>query len=372
MTNIIWILYKYLLKPILFLFDPEDMHDNFSLIWNFLWKYKITKYITNKIFYYKNNILKQEIFWIIFENPIWLSAWFDKDIKLCDIVYDIWFGFEEVWSITKNPYWWNLKPRLHRIKKSEWLIVNYGLKNKWVDKAIDQYKTYNKIDIPIWISIAKTNCKETCNEEIWIEDFIYSLNRLNNENIWNAYVLNISCPNSFGWENFASPNILNKLLENIRQIKIKKPILIKMPIDKDWNEINELLKICIKYNNVKWVILSNLIKDRSNIIEKNEIENIPWWISGRPTYKKSNELISQTYKNYWNKLIIVWVWWIFCAEDAYEKIKLWASLVELITWMIYKWPQLIWEMNEWISELLKKDWYSNISQAIWSNHKISL
>lgn len=366
----IHLLYIYILKPILFLFDPEYIHNTFINIGKFLWKYNFGKKITNHLFYYSNDkYLSQDILWMHFENPVWLSAGFDKHIQLCNIIRDVWFGFEEVWSITKNPYDGNPKPRLHRIPDSKWLIVNYWLKNDWVHQSIQNYKKFDHFELPIWISIAKTNCAETCDSQVWLEDYIYSLTSLSSENIGDAYVLNISCPNARWWENFASPNMLDMLLQKANETKTTKPIFIKMPIDKTREETKDLLDICLKYKSTKWVIISNLIKDRSNITEKDKIKDKIWWISWLPTQQKSTELIWKTYQYCGDKMIIVWVGGIFDANDAYQKIRQWATLVQLITGMIYEWPQLIWNINKWLVKLLQKDWYNNISQAIWANYK---
>ena len=92
-------------------------------------------------------------------------------------------------------------------------------------------------------------------------------------------------------------------------------------------------------------------------------------ISGKPTWELSNELIAETYKNYGDKLVIVGVGGIFSAKDAYKKIRLGASLVQLITGMIYEGPQLISEINQGLVRLLRKDGFSNIREAIGIDHK---
>lgn len=107
--------------------------------------------------------------------------------------------------------------------------------------------------------------------------------------------------------------------------------------------------------------------DNVSLSEKADNNYLPWWISGKPTQEKSDYLIGKTYQTFGKQIIIVWVGGIFSAEDAYYKIKQWASLVELITGMIFQWPQLIWAINQWLVGLLRKDWYTNISEAIGKN-----
>jgi dihydroorotate dehydrogenase len=319
------------------------------------------------LFNYQHPILTQKICNIIFDNPIWLAAWFDKDILLTDIVADIWFGREECGSITYGAYWWNTWTRLHRLVQSQWLVVNYGLKSKWIQYTKHMIKQ-SHCQVPLFVSIAKTNCQETCDLYTGIDDYVASLQELKSLEEINWFVLNISCPNSFGWENYAQPEYLQLLLEAVQRIWITKPIFIKLPSDASFDEIKKLIHTSLIYG-IEWVIIGNLTKNREYISEKDQIVHIPWWISGKPTQHIVDTLIGEVYQEFWKKIIIVGVGWIFCAKDAYHKIKQGASLVQLITGMIFQWPQLIGEINAWLAQLLQQDWYSRIEEAIGGNFK---
>lgn len=366
-TTCISYLYQTCAKPLFFLVDPETMHTLFGHIGHFLGKYRFTRWLTRKLFSYNHPWLTQTLRWIPFINPVWLAAWFDKDIQLCHIISDVWFGYTEVWSITAQPCDGNPPPRLYRLKKSAWLIVYYGLKNKWAVASLQKLQSYSNIHLPVVVSLAKTNCKRTTDPVVGKEDYLQSLDIFSQADVGDIYELNISCPNAFWGENFASPQLLSSLLEEVQKRSIKKPIFIKLPVDNEREQFKSLLDVCVQYW-VSGVVISNLTKNRDAIIEKEEAKNIPWWISWKTLIKKSNELIGKTYQAYGDKITIIWVWWIFSAWDAYEKIRQWASLVQLITGMIFQWPQLIGQINNWLVQLLKKDWYTHISQAIWSAH----
>jgi dihydroorotate dehydrogenase len=132
-----------------------------------------------------------------------------------------------------------------------------------------------------------------------------------------------------------------------------------------------LLNVILSYN-ISGVIIGNLKKKREWFIDQKDYEatqHLKWWLSWLATKETCNHLIGKTYQYCGDQLIIVWVWWIFSAEDAYEKIKLWSSLVQLITWMIFQGPQLIGEINKWLVRLAQEDGYSNISEAIGSEHR---
>jgi len=138
-----------------------------------------------------------------------------------------------------------------------------------------------------------------------------------------------------------------------------------MPIELGWENTKQLLEICIKHK-VDGVVFGNLAKDRSNpALVKDELAKIGKGnFSGKPTWEKSNEMIRKTYKKYGKKLVIIGSGGVFSAEDAYTKIKLGASLVQMITGMIYEGPQVVGQINRGLVELLKKDGYKNISEAI--------
>jgi dihydroorotate dehydrogenase len=165
------------------------------------------------------------------------------------------------------------------------------------------------------------------------------------------------------------------LLDELDKLQLKKPVFIKMPIEKSDREFLEMLKVIIKYPFIKGVIIGNLQKNRkdksfySREIKKFKVGNF----SGKPCEKRSNELIALTYKRYGlrnhNPLTIIGCGGVFNAKDAYQKIKLGASLIQLITGMIYQGPQLISQINLELIDLLKKNGYKNIKEAIgYENH----
>ncbi|MEI7578509.1 MAG: quinone-dependent dihydroorotate dehydrogenase [bacterium] len=364
MRSLIAWVYQNFLKKILFKRDPEDVHDSFIKIGNILGKFAITRFFTRLFFRYRNPMLEQEVAGITFKNPVGLSEGFDKDANLIDILPEVGFGFNQIGSITWFSYAGNAKPRLIRLPNSRGIIVNYGLKNIGAKKISENLEKHGKTNIPLSISIAKTNSPETCTIDQGIEDYFNSYKLLNEKNLGDFYTLNISCPNTFGGEPFTTPEKLDALLKKIREIKSARPLFIKMPINLSWNRIAQLLKVAVRYE-VTGVIIGNLNKDRSNISSKDKVtEEMKGGISGKPTWKLGNKLIEKTYKQFGKKLIIIGVGGIFSAEDAYEKIKLGATLVQLITGMIFEGPQLIGQINKGLVKLLKQDGYKNISEAI--------
>ncbi len=351
-------------KKILFSINPEKVHDSFTSIGEFLGAHEVTKKSVSELYNYQHPSLEQNILGINFRNPIGLAAGFDYDARLTQILPPVGFGFNTVGSITYSSYEGNAPPRLSRLPKSHSILVNKGLKNKGAKEILESIKNL-KFEIPLGISVAKTNSKENCDDENAIADYCKSLKLCEKYNLNNFYEINISCPNAFGGEAFTTPKRLDKLLTAIDKIKTRRPIFLKMPVDFTTKETEQLCEIAIKHN-VRGLIFGNLTKKRKNpLFDKEEIKKAGKGnFSGIPTQKKSNQLIKFVYKKYKNRFVIIGCGGIFTVEDAYKKIKLGASLVQLITGMIYQGPNLIGEINHNLVQLLKKEGFSNIKEAI--------
>ena len=351
-------LYKSVLRPILFLNDSEAIHERIVKFGNFLGRYRLGKKIVSSLFFYSDKSLRQNILGIDFENPIGLAAGFDKNARLTDILSSVGFGFMEIGSVTGEPCAGNPKPRLWRLKKSKGIVVYYGLVNDGCEKISKRLKN-KKCDIPLGVSIAKTNSKDIAETEAGISDYIKAYKTM--VEAGDYIVINISCPNAFGGEPFTDPAKLEKLLKKISEEPKKKPIFLKLSPDLKEQELDTILAVCGNYA-IDGFICSNSTKKRANIIDENLPEN--GGISGKPMEELANRQIGYIYRKTGGKYVIIGCGGVFSAEDAYKKIKLGASLVQLISGMIYEGPQLIGEINKGLVCLLKKDGFNNISQAI--------
>jgi dihydroorotate dehydrogenase len=362
--------YQNLLKPVFFMLDPEWVHDRMTQTGELLGNYKLTKALTKLCFSYYDPSLEQELWGINFENPIGLSAGFDKDGHLLNILPDVGFGFAEIGSVTLEPYEGNPKPRLWRLLKSKALIVWYGLKNDGVKKFVKRIRSYGKLYFVFGVSVAKTNCSATKNDKEGVRHYKECLQELIKNKIGRFYVINISCPNTFGGEPFTTKEKLDSLLSELIKVKTEKPILVKMPINLPWKDFEGLVSIVVKHK-MAGVIIGNLNKDHKDKSIKDQIPaGAQGGISGKATTKLCNELIKQTYRKYGEKIKIVGVGGVFDGKDAYEKIKLGATLVEMITGMIFGGPQTIGQINRELAYYLKKDGFSNISEAIGSGNRV--
>ncbi len=353
-------IYKHIFKPVAFALDPEFVHDWILKAGIFLGKSKTGRTLTKKIFHYDSPSLEQTILGIHFTNPIGLAAGFDKNAELTNILPEVGFGFAEVGSVTGEPCAGNPGKRLWRLPKSESLLVYYGLKNDGAE-VIAKRLSNLKFRIPIGTSIAKTNSPATVNLEGGITDYVKAYKLL--ANIGSYTTINISCPNTYGGQPFTDTIRLDALLTKIDYIASPKPIFIKLSPDIEVSDIDALLDVVDKHK-IHGIICSNLTKNRTNPNIK-EI-NIPdtGGMSGKVVEELSNQLIAHVYKRSGKRYVIIGCGGVFTAEDAYKKIRLGASLIQLITGMIYQGPQIIGEINRGLVRLLAHDGYSNIAQAV--------
>jgi dihydroorotate dehydrogenase len=322
---IIHFLYRLLLKPIFFLNDPEKVHDRMVKVGERLGRYSLGRKFTRIMFSFKSPILEQSILGIRFKNPIGLSAGFDKNAQLTGIMPSVGFGFEEVGSITGEACSGNAKPRLWRLKKSKGLLVYYGLKNDGAGVLAGRLKD-KKFSFPLGISIAKTNSPETCDLEAGIEDYLKTYQMFSD--IGDYFTLNISCPNAFGGQPFTDKNSLNKLLSKVDKLQKTKPVFIKLSPDLSNKEIDDILDV-VSLRKIDGFVISNLTKNRSNPSIKDDDIPLNGGVSGKVVEDLANNLISYVYKKTNGRYVIIGCGGVFNAEDAYKKIKLGATLIQI-------------------------------------------
>lgn len=369
----IGLIYRKILKPILFLSPADRVHSGFLKIGNLLGKIGPKRWILKKFFNYENQTLNQEVVGLFFENPIGLAAGFDYDADLINILPSMGFGFNTVGTVTYLPYEGNPRPMLGRLPKSKSLLVNKGFKSKGTESVLKKISKSKK-RIPLGISIGATN-KVHKNIEDMADDVVSSFEKVTKVDYFDYYEINISCPNLINSASFEStfdvPQGLSILLDKLSVFNFSHPIFIKMHLEKSKEEALALVDVASKYNWINGFIFSNLAKDRNNpAFDKEEIEAAGRGnFSGKPTEKQSNLLISEVYKKYKDRFVIIGCGGVFNGADAYEKIKNGATLIQMITGMIYEGPQVIGEINKELSELLKKDGYKNIKEAVGANFK---
>ncbi len=226
------VLYQSIIRHLFFLIDPEWVHERAMFFGYWFGKLSPLRIIFSLYFSYRHRSLEQKVAGIDFENPIGLAAGYDYTAAFTQILPAIGFGFQTVGTITNRPCEGNEKPRLGRLKKSRSLLVNKGFRNPGA-RAIINRLSGQDFSFPVGISIGVTNKQSIKTQKQAIDDIISAFKMFEKSKVKNSYYeLNISCPNLQTSISFYPPKNLNSLLNAIKKLKIKKPIFIKMPIEK--------------------------------------------------------------------------------------------------------------------------------------------
>jgi dihydroorotate dehydrogenase len=357
-------MYEKILKPILFRFDPEREHDFFVWVGELLGSNPFTRWIVAAFCNYEHPSLATRVAGIDFKNPIGLGAGFDKNVRLTKIMPAVGFGFMEVGAITHFPYEGNHGLRCVRLPDDRSLIVYYGLKNTGAE-AIEKRLEKMKFHFPVGINIAKTNRVDIKGEKS-VEDYVATYRMLSH---YFSYVtLNVSCPNAQDGVLFQDPAMLETLLAAIAKEKKTCPVFLKISAHLSIEEVDAIIAVVEKYSFVDGFVVANLAKNRDILhlrSRKEQLNAIPdGGISGAPIRMLTTAMIRHIYKRTAGKYILIGLGGVFTAEDAYEKIKAGASLVQLVTGLIYDGPVAIKRINQGLVKLLARDGYATVADAV--------
>lgn len=362
------ILYRRVIKPILFRFPADAVHVWFLKLGNVLGRSSFARWLTKHLLSFDHPALHQQVAGITFTNPVGLAAGFDYDADLIGIAPSVGFGFNTVGTLTASAYGGNPKPMLGRLPKSRSLLVNKGFKNRGIVPVLEKAHAQKKT-IPLGLSIGATNKKYQTLDEL-IDDIATSFAHANAHTDIDYFELNISCPNLINIESLPekpeSPGGFEKLLQKLEKLTITRPVFVKMHNEKTVEQTLALVAVAVPHSFITGFIFANLMKDRTNpAFDPTEIQTAGKGnFSGAPTSKNSNKLISEVYKQYRDRFTIIGCGGIFTGADAYEKIRGGATLVQMITGMVYMGPQQIGVINRELVSLLQKDGYTNIAQAV--------
>ena len=335
-------MYKNFLKPLLFLFSPEKSHNIVAS----LLKFPGAGFFLNLFYGYKNPRLERKVFGLTFPNPVGLAAGFDKDAKFFEEISNCGFGYIEVGTVTPKAQSGNEKPRLFRLSKDKALVNRMGFNNDGVEEMVKRLKQRKNFKIIIGGNIGKN--KTTSNENA-IFDYEYCFDKL--FNVVDYFVVNVSSPNTPGLRELQDKEPLSKLLSRLQQLnsekKNPKPILLKIAPDLSDEQLNDVISI-VKETKIDGVIATNTTISRSGLkTEESKIKNTgAGGLSGKPLCKRSTEVIRYLSEKSRKSFPIIASGGIHSAEDAIEKIKAGATLVQVYTGFIYEGPGIVKKINK--------------------------
>lgn len=338
-------MYKLLIRPIFFLFDPEKIHHfTFSLV-KFLSKIPGMSSIFRGMYQVNDKKLERNLFGLTFKNPVGLAAGFDKNAVLYNELANFGFGFVEIGTVTPKGQEGNPKKRLFRLKDDKGIINRMGFNNEGLEAAIEQLKK-NKGKIIIGGNIGKnTNTAP----ENYTEDYVACFKGLHP--YVDYFVLNVSCPNVSSHAKLEDADYLKELITEVQKLNNaeaqQKPILLKIAPDLNNQQLDEIIEL-VAETKIDGVIASNTSVNRDNLkASKERLQEIGnGGVSGQPVKDRSTRVIKYLTDNSNKAFPIIGVGGIHSEKDALEKLKAGADLVQIYTGFIYEGPSLVKRINK--------------------------
>jgi len=339
-------MYKFLIKPILFLFDPEWVHHTVFSTLKIIHRIPGIGSLIRSLYQVKDQRLERKIFGLTFPNPIGLAAGFDKDAKLYQELSNFGFGFIEIGTLTPEPQPGNPKKRLFRLPKDNALINRMGFNNEGVKEAIERLKK-NK-GVLIGGNIGKN--KITSNDKA-VSDYVQCFEAL--FTYVDYFVVNVSSPNTPNLRALQDKEPLTHLLQTLKDLNISKsnpkPILLKIAPDLTEEQLLDIIEI-ITMVKIDGVIAANTTLSREGLQSTNKKEI--GGLSGKPVTDRSTAVIRFLHEKSNKAFPIIGVGGIHTPEDALEKLKAGASLIQLYTGFVYEGPGVVKKMNKAILEAI--------------------
>ena len=360
-------LYKTIIRPLLFSKDPEESHEQTLAL---LARLEFLYGTLDRIYRIEDNRLKVKIGSLTFSNPVGLAGGFDKNAAAPKIISAFGFGFMEIGAVTAQAQPGNPKPRLYRLPEDHALINRLGFNNEGATaiaaKLAAREARGGLPAIPLGINIGRTKIVETKDA---VADFLSAFEKLFSHG--DFFTLNISSPNTPNLRDLQEKTLLRDLLsavqEKNRQLAAaakqgEKPVFVKIAPDMEFSQVDEIIEV-VESVNLSGIVATNATAFMRNTV-KSPLGCEPGGLSGRPITAMVTQFISHIYQNTRGRLPIIGVGGIFNAEDAYDKIKAGASAVQIYTGFVYEGPAAVKRINQGLIHLLERDGLKSIAEAV--------
>jgi dihydroorotate dehydrogenase len=338
-------IYRFIIRPILFLFDPESVHYFVVRVLKYSCGIPGVSKLMNFCFSLNDKALERIVFGIKFNNPVGLAAGFDKNAEIYNELSGFGFSFIEIGTVTPEPQPGNRLPRSFRLPGDKALINRMGINNVGAAEIARRLKK-NQPDVIIGGNIGKNTT--TLNSKA-IDDYVKCF-----EVLYEAvdyFVLNVSCPNIGDIKGLQDAGALLETLGFLKRLSdekpVQKPILLKISPDLNFLQLDELVEIAFKTGIAGFVATNTTIKREGLSTRTERIEEIGnGGLSGQPLRDRSTEVIRYLVDKSGGKIPVIGVGGIMNPEDAIEKLNAGASLVQLYTGFIYEGPSIAKRINK--------------------------
>jgi dihydroorotate dehydrogenase len=362
-----FMIYRSILRPILFQLPPETAHE---LALNSLCLALGARSLRNVAAarYQRSPCGKLRRFGLEFDNPVGLAAGFDKNGRAADALASLGFGFIEVGTVTNQPQSGNQKPRLFRLPADHALINRLGFNNCGARELAENVGRHRP-DCVLGVNIGKSR---SVSIEDAIPDYLATFETI--YDVADYIAVNVSSPNTPNLRELQRQDLLLGLLGALQELnqalalanaRERKPLLVKIAPDLSTQELEVIIDVATRAE-IAGIIATNTTLSRDGL--RTPIDRVSAYaeggLSGAPLRNRSNEVISFIYRATAGKLPIIGVGGIFNANDAWEKIISGASLIQIYTGFIYEGPGLARSINEGLGQILKREGFSKLDDAI--------
>lgn len=357
-------LYEKLVRPLLFLGDPERMHDR--AIRAASWASAHPAFLSPPEACC-DDILQTRAGGIEFRNPFGLAAGFDKNGRAVSAWAALGFGHVEIGSVSADFSAGNPKPRLFRIPYDQGIVVHYGLPNEGAE-AVAARLSGASLPVPLGINIVNTNrgpgAPPESDEDV-VADYVRSCRALLPHAAY--LVLNLSCPNTADGRGFlAEPCRLRLLLQAVGALQPAKPVFLKVAPFRDIAQMETFLDTVEAARFVSG-FSTNLPPGKPPGLRtpEDQLRRMPGAVSGRPAQARALHMVGELYRRMdRRRYSIIASGGVFCAADAYSFIREGASLVQLLTALVYSGPRVVQRLSRDLARLLVDDGFRSVSAAV--------
>lgn len=346
-------MYKHLIKPILFRFNPETAHNLTFKCLSILRHIPFAQSIIRSIFKKESPSLEKEVFGIRFPNPVGLAGGMDKNGEFYNDMANFGFGFVEIGSLTPLPQDGNARPRCFRVPGDKAIINRFGINNKGVRNAVEHLKKVR----PEVIVAANISKNTTSINEDAAKDYEKAFGLL--YDFVDMFVVNVSCPNVVGLTALQDISFLGEIVDKLLDLRmyydIYKPILLKVSPDLSHQQLDEIIDYCLR-SGIDGIVAGNTTRSREGLtsISAEKIAAIGnGGMSGAPLHKKNLELVRYVHDRSEGKLPIIGVGGIMSPKQAKDMLDAGASLVEIYSGFIYEGPSLVKNIIKYLENSVK-------------------
>ena len=340
-------------KPLLFALPPETAHNAVHALLRAGQREPFLSALDSH-FSVRDDRLVVDAFENTFPNPVGVAAGFDKNARIPRALAALGFGHVEVGGVTANRQAGNTRPRMFRLPEDEALVNRMGFNNDGAGEIGHRLDTEPLPDVPVGVNIGKS--KHTPLERA-ADDYRYTYERV--ADAGDYFVVNVSSPNTPGLRDLQHRDNLTKILESLQEAGAS-PLLVKFSPDLSREAIADGVALAEELD-LDGIIATNTTTERPDSLRSpNQAET--GGLSGKPIEETATNLVRFVATR--TDLPVVGVGGVFTAEDAYEKIRAGASLVQLYTGLVYRGPGIARDINRGLLDRIERDGFESIEAAV--------